>query len=81
MNDPQDAYRRRMEANKRWNNKAYRQRCIRFHRGSDLDDRLGRFCAEGGSVNYLISDLLSHYFGVANPYKEKHTRVVEQIYP
>jgi len=76
-----DAYERRRAATARWNKKTYRETTLRLHRGSDLDDRLGAYRAEGGSVNYLLASLLATHFGVANPYKEKHTRHITQLYP
>jgi hypothetical protein len=76
-----DAYTRRTEQTKAWNKRNYRERSIRLHRGSDLDDRLGTFIATGGSLNYLITDLLANHFDVPNPYKRIHTRHVVQIYP
>jgi hypothetical protein len=77
----QDAYSRRAEQIKRWNKKTYRERSLRLHRGSDLDEHLGTYMANGGSVNFLIAELLAGHFGVANPYKQRHIRTVEHIWP
>ena len=76
-----DSYERKQAATRRWNKKAYRQIMLRVHRGSNLDDRLGLFMANGGSVNYLLATLLASHFEVENPYKEIHTRQITQIYP
>jgi len=80
MKDPFETYKKKMESNKRWNDKAYRHRTIRIHRDSVLDDRLGEYMAAGGSVNFLIAELLAGHFGVGNPYKQKHIRKVERLY-
>jgi hypothetical protein len=81
MEQKQDAYSRRMGHIKRWNKKTYRERCIRLHRGSELDNCLSAFCESGGSVNFLIAELLAAHFKCPLPYKEKHTRKRVQIFP
>jgi hypothetical protein len=76
-----DSYERKQAAKNRWNKKTYREITLRVHRGSDLDDRLGAYRHDGGSINYLIANLLSTHFGVDNPYKEIHTRKVVTLWP
>jgi len=76
-----DPFERRKAARDKWNKKAYKEIKLRVHRGSDLEDRLGAYMSEGGSVNFLLAELLSGHFGVANPYKERHIRHVTRLFP
>ena len=49
--------------------KAYTLKPFRVHKGSDLEDRLEAFMAEGGCYNFLITELLCQYFNVPIPHK------------
>lgn len=74
-----DVYTRGVDARKQYNARAYRQFLYRIHAGSDLDDRLSQFQQDGGSLNFLITDLLSGYFGVQTPYKFRYLNELNRL--
>jgi len=67
-----DAYSRQRAAIKRWNRRNYKEFKLRIHRGSDLEERMAAYAAEGGSLSFLMAVLLSHHFECKLPYKKTY---------
>jgi len=63
-----------MRRQSRYNNKAYRHFHYRLHAGSNLHDRVSAYQEDGGSLNFLITDLLAQHFNVDNPYKYQYVK-------
>lgn len=59
----------------------YHKYPFRVRKGTDLSEALDAYRAKGGSINWLITELMCEHFGVDMPHRYRFDREVTQIWP
>ena len=67
------------EAKRSYNAATYNSHIYRIRKGCALDDRVSGYKACGGSMNWLITELLCRHFDVPMPHRYRFDRIVTPL--